>query len=190
MAGTTHFSSLCLEKMQDSAGKFNRPPRVRQLFSLWSLVHDKKKLQLSTLRSLMTRTPDFIRIGSVSDTLETHKSGADLCRICPATMGLRLALAVAAALALAAPAWGSGHGHGHKRRTGALLNRMRRTTSQQVSRRARVGSVRLRSAEASCARPTCAPAWCTANTYVCARPPVSSRKWRCRRRKRGASRAP
>ena len=42
------------------------------------------------------------------------------------------ALAVAAILAFAAPVWGSGHGHGHKRRSGGLLGRLRRTSSQQV----------------------------------------------------------
>jgi hypothetical protein len=43
------------------------------------------------------------------------------------------ALAIAAiCLACAAPAWGSGHGHGHKRRSGGLLGRLRRTSSQQT----------------------------------------------------------
>ena len=43
-------------------------------------------------------------------------------------------LAVAALFLCAAPAWVScGHGHGHaKRRSGELLSRMRRTTSQQI----------------------------------------------------------
>lgn len=43
-------------------------------------------------------------------------------------------LAVASLFLCAAPAWvNCGHGHGHaKRRSGGLLSRMRRTTSQQI----------------------------------------------------------
>jgi hypothetical protein len=45
--------------------------------------------------------------------------------------GARRVVILAALVALAAPVWGSGHGHAHKRRTGGLLNRLRRTTFQQ-----------------------------------------------------------
>ena len=45
--------------------------------------------------------------------------------------GTALAI-VALFLACADPAWGSGHGHGHKRRSGGLLGRLRRTSSQQT----------------------------------------------------------
>ena len=47
-------------------------------------------------------------------------------------LGARLAIIIAAIVTYAAPALGSGHGHGHhKKRTGTLLNRMRRITGDE-----------------------------------------------------------